>query len=41
MELLETRVLAYDVMAPFIVPSLLDEYSLEVEVFWLVVLLQT
>ena len=28
-KLLETRVLDYDMMAPFIVPDLVDEYALE------------
>ena len=28
---MESRVLAYDIMAPFIVPYFLDEYALEVE----------
>ena len=30
MKVLETRVLAYDIMTPFIVPDLVDEYALEV-----------
>ena len=33
-KLLKARVLAYDMMAPFIIPYLLDEYAPEVEYFW-------
>ena len=31
MKLLEARVLAYDIMAPFIIPDLLYEYAFEVK----------
>ena len=34
MKFLEARMLAYDMIAPFIVPDFLDEYSLEVEDLW-------
>ena len=34
MKLLETRVIAYDIMALFIVPDFIDEYFLEVEYLW-------
>ena len=34
MKFLETRVIVYDTMAPFIVPSLLNEYAFEVEYRW-------
>ena len=34
MGFLETRVLAYGIMAPFIVPELIDEYAIEVEYRW-------
>ena len=34
MELSETRMLAYDMMSPFIVSSLLDDHDLEVEDLW-------
>ena len=33
-KLLETRVIYYDIMAPFIIPYLLCEYTLEVEYLW-------
>ena len=34
MKLLEARVLDYDIMSPFIVTYLIDEYALEVEYLW-------
>ena len=34
MKLLEARVIAYAIMAIFIVPDLMDEYALEVEDRW-------
>ena len=34
MKLLEARVLDYDIMAPFIIPDLVNEYELEVEYLW-------
>ena len=34
MKLLETSLLDYDMMAPFIVPDFIDEYALKVENIW-------
>ena len=34
MKLLESKLLDYDIMAIFIAPDILNEYSLGVEYFW-------
>ena len=34
MKFLEERVIAYDMMAPYIVPYFIDEYALRVEDSW-------
>ena len=34
MKLLEARVIAYNMMAPFIVPDSFDEYDIKVEDIW-------